>query len=917
MQTSDKLDAGLKELLLGRGVESGTAAAVAEAYEDWPAVAAATNEALTAKFGVAGAEQLASAKSRREIPVTTVRRLMEDCSWSCCYCWDLDRRIGVLIHHIDEHAVSLNDSYENLVVLCPNCHSEAHRKYTIARHPYSPDSLRMQKSRFTEAVSEFRAGRRPAPGREPTRPNGRGVATAPLPPKHFTGRTQSLEDIRVALLQGTCRVALVGMGGVGKTALALKAVDLLKLDFPGGVFWVVSDGRTSGSRRAIHSVIVALGEDDSDLDDGERAVFAQTLLARRADKHGRLLLVIDSAAEGDLEGLLGMVSGLPLTVALLVTTREASVALALDAHALALAPLPRADAGGMLSVHSDSRAGLGVPGAERLLELLGDLPLAIELVARQIALFAEKPGFTILGLCDRLQRFDEALLSFPGHRGIARSFALSYDSMDVDERRLFRSLGVFAEGLFSLDAVSAVSVTPERTAGILLDRFVGISVLHWDTAPGRYRAHTLIHKYAGFLLGRDDGAERTAAETRHSEHFITAANSIATRRPPDLPAMDRLLADYTKAMHSAAHAGEAARVAESMAIVWKGADYFATRSLESQALLLLELAAACAEKTGQPDLLAELLAHRGRALLRLCKVREGIKVYERAIMLTRDTGNLWDLSSNLQNLGQALVTEGKNLPRAERELREALRHSETARNAEAATATLTSLGGLYRHLGRMSEAAEMYGRGLRMARLFGNQFGEGNNRSNLGLIQLDTGQLVEAEKSIRGALAIALEIRDRRGEGNRTGHLGRIMLERAKNLTPGPERDAIYEEAIKAFQIATEIALETNDPEKASVWLMNLGVTYVSRDQHGTARQMFSAALAQAAKLDSLMHEGQIRLNLGTSLMLTGELKQAAAELERSRDLFRGARSPLAAHAEKNLALIAAYFAKHGGTGGS
>ena len=794
------MDTALNHLLVGRGVDSGAAATLAAAFTDWQTLAAVPQAELAERFGPAVADQVAAAKERREIPRDTVRRLMDDCDSSCCYCWAIDRRIGVLLHHIEDHARSLDDSYENLVVLCPSHHSEVHRRYTIARHPYSPEAIKLQKARFAAAVAEFRAGKRPAPGREDSAPKRRR-ATAPLPPKNFVGRAEAIAEIRAQLLGAEGRIAIVGMGGVGKTALALQAVHELKAEFPGGTYWLESDV-DGGSRRILRGIIAALGGDDAELDEEEQATLAQDLLSKQAASVGRLLLAVDGVREPGLDHLRRAVTSIPGTVSFLMTTRDTSAAVALDARVIPLEPLPRIESGKLLATRSGNRATGNAPDGERLLDLLGDLPLAVELVACQISILSGKPGFTLAGLCERLERFDNALLSFPGHRGIARSFALSYESMNPSERRLFRALGVFAEGLFATDAAAMIADMQKAVAAESMDRLVGISILQWDTEPGHYRAHTLVHKYAGYLLEQSAAEEQRDTGTRHRLHFIAAANSVAARLPPDMPAIDRVWADYTKAMHSAARAGEAAAVAESMSIVWKGGGYFTSHPQETGALSLLEIAVGCAEKLDQPDLLAELLAHRGRALLQLCRLKEGMKLYERAIKLSRRTGNLWDLSSHLQNLGLALVSESRDLKKAERVLRESVVLAERTRNIEAATAAMGSLGALCRHAGRLPEAADMYERALRLAQLSGNRFSEGIHQSNLGLAQLEQQNFAEAEKSIRKGLEIALEVGDRRGEGNRTGHLGRIMLEHARRRAPGLDREACFADAIKAFQTA-------------------------------------------------------------------------------------------------------------------
>jgi len=109
---------------------------------------------------------LKTAVARRAIPGETIERLITECGWKCCLCWRFRDEQCVVIHHIEKHAQTQDDSFDNLVVLCLQHHALAHSTWEICRHPAPPDLIRQRKAEWIAAVREFKAGERGAPGHE-------------------------------------------------------------------------------------------------------------------------------------------------------------------------------------------------------------------------------------------------------------------------------------------------------------------------------------------------------------------------------------------------------------------------------------------------------------------------------------------------------------------------------------------------------------------------------------------------------------------------------------------------------------------------------------------------------------------------------------------------------------------------------
>jgi hypothetical protein len=148
------------------GLDTDTAQKAIAAGWNLTQLRAAPKKDLRTIFDEEEVERVVAALQRKEIDETVVAELVKRCGWSCCVCWNYDAHPPVIIHHIVAHAKTADDSYLNLVVLCLNHHGEAHSKWEISRHPLPPERIRTLKTAFENALAEFRAGKRPAPGRE-------------------------------------------------------------------------------------------------------------------------------------------------------------------------------------------------------------------------------------------------------------------------------------------------------------------------------------------------------------------------------------------------------------------------------------------------------------------------------------------------------------------------------------------------------------------------------------------------------------------------------------------------------------------------------------------------------------------------------------------------------------------------------
>jgi predicted ATPase/DNA-binding CsgD family transcriptional regulator len=336
------------------------------------------------------------------------------------------------------------------------------------------------------------------------------------------GRDRVLPEI-AGLVRAHQLVTLSGVGGVGKTRLAVAAAGELVDEFPDGV-WLVELAPVGDPDAVPDAIAHALGitpQGDTPVID----TVAEAVAGRR------LLIVIDNcehvlpAAVAAIEQVIGR-SDTPRIIA---TSRERLVV----AGEAVVSVAPLAVEGG---VTSDAvtlfveRAGTVRPGfgifdeqtaaaVVEICETLDGLPLGIELAAARMAAMSAAEVRDRLG--DRFR-----LLTGPEHgpdrqTTLRSTVAWSYDLLDDAERGVLRTASVFAGG-FDLSALCAVAEASDDVETLrLLDSLVrkSLVVAHHGAARTRYSMFETIRAFAHERLSE----EREALRDRHAAHFATEA----------------------------------------------------------------------------------------------------------------------------------------------------------------------------------------------------------------------------------------------------------------------------------------------------------------------------------------------------------------------------------------------------------
>jgi predicted ATPase len=278
----------------------------------------------------------------------------------------------------------------------------------------------------------------------------------PLPATSFMGRHRELKEVSEAL--GSYRlVTLTGVGGVGKTRLALQTAAGLVEDFPEGTF--VVELAAVGDPGAVPDVVAtALGVIP------QPGLSVTQSVASALEGRRRLLLldncehVLDAAADLVSEILAGSA-----TVKVLATSREAmrltqehvwpvpSLSVAGDdADAVALFVERATAVAPRFSLDSDGDRAV----VEEICRRLDGIPLAIELAAVRMA--SMSPHEVRDRLHDRFRLLSGARRGLERHQTLRNTVQWSYDLLSPDEQGLLDRCSVFAGG-FDLQAALAVA----------------------------------------------------------------------------------------------------------------------------------------------------------------------------------------------------------------------------------------------------------------------------------------------------------------------------------------------------------------------------------------------------------------------------------------------------------------------------
>jgi len=521
----------------------------------------------------------------------------------------------------------------------------------------------------------------------------------PTPPTPLLGRERELDALADLVRSSTTRLlTLTGIGGIGKTRLALELVRRLAPEFQHGacVATLANVRDPAHVTRAILEALelpetasppdeqLAAGLRDSELlllvDNFEQVLPAAASIARLLDATPKLKILVTSRA--------------PLRIA---AEREYAVPPLADEEAAELF-ISRAQAANASFDLSEQNAA----AVAELCARLEGLPLAIELAAARTKLLS--PSTLLTRLTNRLALLTGGRRDAPQHQQTLRmTFDWSYDLLEPDAQQLFARLGVFSGG-WTLGAAEEICDATLEELGTLVDE----SLVR--RREERFSMLEIVREYARERLGDDADLRR-----RHLAYFV----ALAREAEPELTDGDQ-------------------------------PTWFAR--IEDELHNIRE-ALSFALETGDASAALQLVVGIRRFWQIHGHLAEGRDALAAALALTPDEPS--ELRSQALNMAGILAGEQGDFDAARASFNAALDDARAVGATRAISSTLVNLGNLAFFGGNLEAASELYRESIEHFRSLGDLRGEALANENLGLMALTADDIPQAVTWLTAAVDLA------------------------------------------------------------------------------------------------------------------------------------------------------------------
>jgi predicted ATPase/serine/threonine protein kinase len=640
------------------------------------------------------------------------------------------------------------------------------------------------------------------------------TANLPVQRTGFVGREKEIAAVKELLLRQDVRlVTITGLGGIGKTRLAVQVAGGLAERFPGGAYFVPLSALNDPGLIAA-TIVQALGIREAG---GQSAL---EILKRNLQDSSRapILLLLDNfehlvQAAPTVADLLASCPNLRI----MVTSRAALHVY--GEHEFPVPPLALPDSRSKPSVEILSRCpavalfvqravaakpdfGLNPENAPVVAEIcarLDGLPLAIELAAARVKVLS--PPLMLTRLASRLQLLTGGARDLPQRQQTLRAaIDWSYDLLSAPEQKLFRRLSVFVGGC-NLEGVEAVCDTKVDLDLDLLDGMASMVdkslVQQVEPSKGESRFVMLdtMREYA--LEKLEASGELPLTKRAHAAYCLVLAEEEATEQCRVQPAewQERFALEYDNfraGLDWLTETGDAEwglRLGTALFRFWETREYLA----EGRDRLgkLLNLAGA-----------QVLTKPRARALF-----AAGVLAGEQGDYASADTmiGESQDIAHQLgdktgvavcQNALAVLACDRGDVARSRALFEESLLLWRELGDRKAVARALSNLANVLKVQGDYDRVRPLQAECLSIFRELGDRTGIAWSLNYQGDVARDDGDTAAARTLYEQGLEIFRELGDRWGIAGTLADLGSLAREQGNYSAA----HSLYAESIKLFQ---------------------------------------------------------------------------------------------------------------------
>ena len=764
--------------------------------------------------------------------------------------------------------------------------------------------------------------------------------TCPRPPARsdpFAGRDAEIEELIETLKAGgstAITAAVQGLGGIGKTALALKLAHQLHND---GTFGAVLWTRVTRQPDVIPLLVdwaadcgMSYTPTSTDVNVIGKEVRARVhnAITNTCEDCDRVLVVLDDVWDNGIEIAKLLQRYAPHNASVLITTRSEKVATRTGSQIKSLDKFTPEDG---LKVMR-----LRLPDADEdvlktIVQALGGHALALKLAAQRAR---DEP--------ERLQRHAEQYASrIPegefktldleqdeAEDNLRLVLSYSYDELSEENRRYFRYLGVltpdsaFNETLLGQlwgidDSEACYAIIKQLRQLALLERDDDLSTgeTTW------YSQHPLLRAYARALLKQYD--ELSTAQDAYTDAIISISQKFVEWK--DQPEKWGVLTPYFSHINAVGDdlvkrygAGDESQAGRVVGFAGNIYPYLFRRREHAVARgeTWFRAGIHAAQATDNANREAWFSGELGTLLNHLGRNHEGLPLLIAALKLAQQTNDQYYAAVALNNIGAIYQARGEldtaldyfqlALPiwrevgdrsgearslnnigaiyRARGELDTALDYHEQAltihrevgdRSDEASS--LNSIGAIYQARSELDTALDYFQQALDIQREVGGRSGEARSLNNIGAIYRARGELDTALDYHEQALTIHREVGDRSGEASSLNSIGAIYQARRSEL----------DTALDYYEQSLDIQREVGDRSGEASSLNSIGAIYRDRGELDTALDYYEQSLDIQREVGDRSDEARSLHNIGAIYQDQGDSGAAVKSMQQAVNLMR------------------------------